>query len=163
MSTEQRQALAKQITDISSMLLSIDGGYLLLPGVCVAEIVTFMPAEQDQDDPPAWYMGQISWRNQNVPLVIYEVLKGNRMPHMSENCRIAVLNNTGQNHQLKFFAIVIQSTPRLLRVLPEDIRDVEGAEVEECDLMHVEVFDEKAIVPDVRFMEKAIIDYLELA
>ena len=90
----------KGITDLSSMLLPVEGRLLLLPGVAVAEIVTFVPPEHDGVNMPPWYLGTIHWRNQRVPLVSYEVLTGGSLPFISSHCRIAVMNNTGLSQQL---------------------------------------------------------------
>jgi chemosensory pili system protein ChpC len=154
----------KEITDISSMLLPLADRYLLLPGVAVAEIVTFVPPEPENDEEtPAWFLGHIYWRNQRLPLIAYESMLTGENPHMSSRCRIAVMNNTGLSHQLPFFAIVLKATPRLLRLAPKDIVIIEEKEISSGEKMHVQVVGEKAVVPDVAFMEKSIINYLELA
>ncbi len=161
MNNQQPAVLENEITDISSMLLPVQEGYLLLPGVSVAEIVSYQPAQQDEDNPPNWYLGNIKWRNLDVPLACYETLRGKGEPQLGHHCRIAVLNNSGLNQQLDFFAIVIQGTPRLLRVTPAEIIENEEREVEDGERMHVLVAGEEALIPNLQLIEKAIIDYFE--
>lgn len=156
-------AQQRDIKDISSMLLPVQSGYLLLPGVSVAEIVGYLPATMNDPDAPDWFLGNIEWRNQEVPLISYETLKGQGMPAISSQCRIAVLNNSGLNQQLDFFAIIIQGTPRLLRVVPEEIEAIEDQQPETGERMLVSIEGETAIIPDISFMEKAVVDFLELA
>lgn len=157
-------AKKKEITDISSMLLPLGDRYLLLPGVAVAEIVTFVPPEAEyNEETPIWFLGYIYWRNQRLPLVSYESMLSGEAPHVGGRCRIAVMNNTGLNHQLPFFALLLQATPRLLRLSPEDIVTNDEKNISAGEKLHVQVVGEEAIVPDIAFMEQNIINYLELA
>ena len=162
------QTKAKQtkseITDISSMLLPIEGRTLLLPGVVVAEIVTFvMPEPDDSEDVPAWFLGHIYWRNQRVPLASFEAVTGGAAPFIASHCRIAILNNTGLNHQLNFFAILLQGTPKLLRLTPDELFVNHEKISEEGETLHVTVNGEEAVIPDVQFVERAIVEYLQLS
>jgi len=151
----------KQITDISSMLLGIDGRYLLLPGVSVAEIVNFVPPEPDYDEEvPAWFLGNIYWRNQRVPLVSYEAITEGRVPSTTSHCRIAVMNNTGISDQLRFFAILLRATPKLLRLTPDEIVVDHEKTLEEGEKLHVLVAGESAVIPDIQFIEQKIVDLL---
>jgi chemosensory pili system protein ChpC len=153
----------KQITDISSMLLAIEGCLLLLPGVAVAEIVNYVPPEVDNDEEtPAWYLGAIYWRNQRVPLVSFEAMTGRRAPLTTSHCRIAVMNNTGLSNQLKFFAILLRTTPKLLRLTPDEIAINNEKILEEGEKLHVVVVGEEAVIPDIQYVEQKIIDLLEL-
>lgn len=163
MSIQNNVAIQQQeIKDISSMLMPLQQDMLLLPGISVAEIVGFVPASQEESDAPEWFLGNIQWRNLSVPLVSFESLKGQSLPNISSHCRIAVLNNTGLNHQLDFFAIVIQATPRLLRVLPSDVVEQDDISIEAGEKLHVKVQGEMAMIPDTAFIERSIINFLEL-
>ena len=160
----QVQAPKRTIDDISSMLLPLEGYNLLVPGVVVAEIVTFVPPEEDHDEEvPPWMLGTIYWRNQRVPLISYEVLTHSGQPFMSSHCRIAVMNKTGLSHQLDFFAVLLQGTPRLLRLTSEHVTVNNEKIIEEGQKMHVHVIGEEAIVPDVQYIEGAVVRYMELA
>lgn len=152
----------KGITDISSMLLPVEGRLLLLPGVAVAEIVIFFAPEADFDEEvPAWYLGNIYWRNQRVPLVSFETMMDGRSPFVSSHCRIAVLNNTGLDTQLNFFAILLQATPKLLRLTPEELSVDNEKLLGEGEKMHVIVAGQEAVIPDIAFIEGAINNYLQ--
>jgi|SRR5690606_6101657 len=157
-------AQKKEITDISSMLLLLEDRYLLLPGVTVAEIVTFVPPEAEyNEETPPWFLGYIYWRNQRLPLVSYEAMLGGGVPQVSSHCRIAVMNNAGLSHQLPFFALLLQATPRLLRLAPEEVSVGEEKIINPGEMMHVHVVGEEATVPDIVFIERNIIDYLEIS
>ena len=154
----------QQQEDISSMLLQIDGRTLLLPGVAVAEIVSFVPPESDNDEEtPAWFLGNIYWRNQRVPLVAFENIIDGRPPLANSYCRIAVMNNTGVSDQLKFFAILLRTTPKLLRLTADEITINHEKILEEGEKLHVIVTGEEAVIPDIQFIEQKIIDLLQLA
>jgi len=160
----QAKHTKSELTDISSMLLPVEGCTLLLPGVVVAEIVTFVtPEPDDSEDVPAWFLGHIYWRNQRVPLVAFEALIGGGTPLVSSHCRIAILNNTGLSHQLGFFAILLQATPKLLRLTPDELSVNHEKISEEGEKLHVTVGGEEAVIPDVEFAERAIVNYLQLS
>lgn len=161
----QQNSLAKisDVKDVSSMLLPIATETpLLVPGTTVAEIVSFITPAQDDEDAPNWYLGNIQWRNLSVPLLSFETLLYQQAPALSQRCRIAVLNNSGLNHQLDFYAIVIQGTPRLLRVVPETVSVAEDKEVQTGEKMHVNAEGEQALIPDLSYLEQSLIDFMEL-
>jgi len=153
----------KEVTDISSMLLPIEGRILLLPGVAVAEIVSFVSPEPDDMEAPVWFLGSVYWRNQRVPLVSFEAMVEGRNPFVSSHCRIAILNNTGLHHQLSFFALLLQATPKLLRLTSEALVANNEKIIEEGEILHVKVDGEEAIIPDISFMERKIIEYWQLS
>jgi chemosensory pili system protein ChpC len=161
----QNKVLAEQITDISSMLLPVQGGFLLLPGVSVAEIVKYAMHEPSQDDDcPGWFLGHFEWRNLQVPLVCYEAFNGTGNFALSSSPKIAVINNTGLNHQLDFFGVLLRGTPHLVRVTPEEILDDQDKELNPGEKLHVTIAaEEDVVIPDMVALEQGIIDYLELA
>lgn len=153
----------KEILDISSMLLPLEGRYLLLPGVAVAEIVTFVaPESENYEGTPPWFLGHIFWRNLRIPMISYEAMIGAEVPLVSPHCRIAVMNNTGLNHQLEFFAVLLQGTPRLLRLSSEDVSTNNEKICDSGEALHVQVLGDEAVVPDIAYMERNLIRYLEL-
>jgi chemosensory pili system protein ChpC len=161
--TSSELSAQQEITDLSSMLLPMAGFYLLVPGVAVAEIIGYTSPEPNDDEGASdWSLGNIDWRNQKVPLVCYEAMVGNALPPLTGSCRIAILNNTGLNQQLEFFAILLQGTPRLLRLSPEDVETNNDRETGRGEKAHVRVAGQEAVIPDIQFVEKNIISLLEL-
>ncbi|WP_043319717.1 chemotaxis protein CheW [Microbulbifer sp. HZ11] len=143
--------------EVSSLLLPLADGQLLVPVDTLSEIIA-LQSPVSAFDAPDWYMGELHWRELRLPLVSFEVMRGNAMPTLRSNCRIAVLSSGNPDGDLPFFAVVLQGTPRLVRVTPEELAGREGA----CamgELMHVALSGEAAVIPDLGTMEEACLAY----
>ncbi len=147
-----------QVNDVRSMLLPLEAQSLLLPGVAVAEIIQYLQPER-ATDAPEWFMGTITWRKREVPVVSFAVLNGKKEAAVSRHQHIAVLNNTGVNDGLHFIAIVIQGIPRLLRITPKDITTDNETELSPMELLAVKLGDDTVFVPNVTELEKACLTY----
>ncbi|QIL90485.1 chemotaxis protein CheW [Microbulbifer harenosus] len=143
--------------EVSSLLLPLADGHLLVPVDTLSEIIA-LQSPVSAFDAPDWYMGELHWRELRLPLVSFEVMRGNPMPVLRSNCRIAVLSSGNGEGDLPFFAVVLQGTPRLVRVTPEELAAREG----ECamgELMHVALSGEVAVIPDLLAIEEACLEY----
>ena len=145
-------------TEVASLMVPLDSKTLLIPTVTVAEIVPYV-APQKVADAPAWYMGDINWREQQVPLLCMEALDGGQQPSYSSACRIAVLNNTGVDDNLPFLAIATQGIPRLSRVKPDEVHQLTDTKLGRYDLMAVSHAGDALVIPDVSSLEQTYIDY----
>ncbi len=147
-------------TEVASLLVPLDAKTLLLPTVTVAEMVPFV-APQKKADAPAWYLGDVIWREQAVPLMCFEVLSGGEMPsYASVSCRIAVINNTGVDADLPFIAIATQGIPRLSRVKPDEIHQLTDAKLDRYDLMMVSHAGDTVVIPDISGLEQTYVDFI---
>jgi chemosensory pili system protein ChpC len=131
---------------------------LLLPNAAVAEIIGNREVEA-LDDVPEWFVGFISWRGRQVPLISFETLTGKEVREAGKGSRIVVFNALGGNEYLPFFAAVSDGIPRLLQVnqsvvtaLAEDDRHAEGV------LCPVLVEGEPALIPDLDAMENLLME-----
>lgn len=153
-------AASRPVGDIPSMLLQVADRSLLLPGVAVAEIVNYSYPERP-DDAPEWLLGYISWRKLAVPLVSFDLLNGQPAARSAGVPRIAVLNNTGVSEVVPFIAIVIQTIPRLLRITPRDLADINDVDLSPAEKTAVNLGGELAFIPDVSVLERAFSAYLQ--
>ena len=161
LSPSNQAAAAKPVRDVPSMLLPVQDKLLLLPGVAVAEIVNYSYPDCPPDAPD-WFLGYIEWRKLSVPLLSFELLNGQPMPRSSAAPRIAVINNTGVNDDVPFIAIVMQGMPRLMRIMPQDVAEIEGAALAPAELAAINIAgSETVLIPDVSVLEKAYSDYLK--
>lgn len=161
LSLSAQPAATRPVRDVPSMLLPVQDKMLLMPGVAVAEIINYSypdcPAEA-----PDWFLGYIEWRKLSVPLLSFELLNGQTMPRATGTPRIAVINNTGVNDALPFIAIVLQSIPRLMRIMPQDITEANGVALAPAELAAMYLTSgETVMIPDISVLEKAYSDYLQ--
>jgi chemosensory pili system protein ChpC len=158
MSEAQKKLERREVSEVSSLLIPVAGRHLLIPAVTVAEMIPFRNPEHDPEAPD-WYLGDITWREQRVPLISLEVLSGEAMPAYNSRCRIAVLNNAGVDESLPFLGLATLGIPRLSRVKADEIQELENASLRRFELMHVSHAGEDLAIPDVVALEQAFIDY----
>ncbi len=147
----------KRTLEVACLLLPLANQLLLLPNVTVAEIVPVSHLTS-VEGAPEWYLGNLSWREQSLPLLSFEVLNGGSRPGVGGRSRVAVLNTTGLSDELPFLALLVQNIPRLARVNEEEIRQRDGVEKLPYDLMPVSVAGEDAVIPDLARLEQVCID-----
>jgi chemosensory pili system protein ChpC len=155
----RRPALEKpQINEVASLLIPIVDRLLLVPTVTVAEMVPYQEPLRNPEAPD-WYLGDVGWRELQVPLVSFEALCGEPKPRYNNQCRIAILNNTGVDEKLPFLAIATQGIPRLSRVKADEIQEIEGKQLKRFELMAVSHAGESVFIPDVAALEQAFVEY----
>jgi chemosensory pili system protein ChpC len=146
------------IIEVASLLIPLNDKQLLLPNVTVAEIIPYR-APTVISDHSKWLLGQLEWRNINIPVLSYEALSGAEVPPI-EGARLAVVNGTGKNPNLPFYAILIQGIPKLTHVKEDDIVTVEAMHSGPYDQMAVSLFDEQAMIPDLEMIENELLRYI---
>jgi len=145
-------------SELVTFLMPVTNRYLLLPNVTVAEIIHHRTPAQP-DDMPTWFLGNLEWRGQKVPMVSFEAL--NEEPFQADGRRqnIAVLNGISNPEKLPFLAVLTQGAPRLMRLTPDEItsgspQDRKGP----AELMVVSANGETASIPDLSFIENCVLD-----
>ena len=141
---------------LSSLLVKVDQGVLLLPNVSVAEIVN-MGSVNKLDDKPEWYIGNISWRDMELPLISYELMKGQGKSDLKASSRIIILNGIKGSKMLPFYGLVSEGIPRLSRVSPREI-DQEEKCSEKTDYASLSLNGESVIIPNLENIEQMLID-----
>ena len=59
--------------ELYSLLIPLQNERLLVPRMCVAEVIAFADAARNRDDAaPDWYLGVIEWNNRRVPVVSFD-------------------------------------------------------------------------------------------
>ncbi|UZE96531.1 chemotaxis protein CheW [Alkalimarinus alittae] len=150
--------MEESISILSSLYLPVVGGSLLLPNVSVAEIVDYQSPDA-VSDAPEWFLGNIKWRGVTLPVISYERLNDTPLPDHLSNTRIAVINTIGTKHEaLPFFAITTQGIPRQTKIDQENIKEVEEASLGPADLMKVVVMGDEAIIPNLEYIEKMVLE-----
>lgn len=151
--------MAEAPSVIASLYLPMAGDKLLLPNVCVAEVVAY----QDPVKPkkaPDYYLGLVKWRGIDVPLVCYEVANKTGKFERAPGARIAVINTIGaQSDRIPFFAMVTQGIPRLVKVASELIKEGDKT-AGPAELARVRVDGEDAVIPNVEFLESLVYEQI---
>lgn len=111
-----QSAIAPQDTrsHLTGLLLPLADRTLLLPNSAVAELIP-LRAPVSEAGMPRWLLGQVAWRNLNLPLMSFEAAAGGE-PSIGSGARVAVLNALGGRAHVKFIAMVVQGIPRSVRL-----------------------------------------------
>ena len=148
---------------IPSLLVPLHGKNLLLPNVAVAEVIPY-DAVQPVAEAPEWLLGITRWRGQTIPVVSFEVVRGDHMPPLSEDAQLVVLNTVLGDGGVAFYAVVTAGIPHLRSVTPDKL---EGSEVFDGvpsadELRRVRIEGEAAIIPDLKALEGLVAGYWNL-
>ena len=100
---------------VRSLFIPVAGANLVLPNAAVAEVVAYSEP-QPVDDAPAWLLGKVSWRDQVIPLISFEAAAGWCMPAPGMRSRIAVFNAITGNPKVRFYAVLTQDIPHLMKI-----------------------------------------------
>ncbi|AWY41699.1 chemotaxis protein CheW [Pseudomonas putida] len=139
--------------NLTGLLLPLADRNLILPNVAVAELIDYQPAAFDLDTPP-WYLGRVTWRNRQIPLLSFESACGNKIV-IGERARIVILNALGGRPELKFIAMLVQGIPRSYKLDSQ----LSYVDVPLCSLEKaaVQVADQVAKVPDLMALEELLV------
>jgi chemosensory pili system protein ChpC len=127
--------------------------------MCVAEVIAFADTARNRDDAaPEWFLGAIEWNNRRVPVVSFDVGKGDERKSKRSRTRVVVFHAITQELKGGYYGILTQGFPQLVRVNP----DVLGLETEQPlpvsfpALCRARMINEYPLIPDVERLEKMI-------
>ncbi|WP_297527280.1 chemotaxis protein CheW [Thiohalobacter sp.] len=147
---------------VRSLMVPLAGSTLLVPNVAVAEVVGYSePAPVS--DAPDWVLGVMDWRGHRIPLISFEALRGEPVPALSAQARIAVLNTVTGDRRVPFYALVTAGIPRLLRVGADDVQSAGALEPATGELARVQVNGMPAVIPDLKRLEGLVTGYWKQA
>lgn len=145
--------LEHRTSNLTGLLLPLADRNLILPNVAVAELIDYQSSAFDLDTPP-WYLGRVTWRNRQIPLLSFESACGNKIV-IGERARIVILNALGGRPELKFIALLVQGIPRSYKLDSQ----LSYVDVPLCPLEQaaVQVGDQVAKVPDLLALEELLV------
>lgn len=140
---------------VASLLVPIQNKSLLVPNVVIAEVVGLQSLQSVEGKPP-WMQGYIAWRGEYVPVISFEVANSQVHGRNSDNARIAVCNAVSGQSTYKFFAMIVQGIPRMVKLTEAEVREDKQALVGEAEEMAVITQLGKAIIPNLSHLESLL-------
>lgn len=147
--------------ELYSLLIPLQGERLLVPRMCVAEVIAFADAVRTREDSaPDWYLGAIEWNNRRVPIVSFDSTTGDERRSKRNRTRVVVFHAITDHLKGGYYGILTQGFPQLVRVNA----DVLGLETEQSvpasfpALCRARMIHEYPLIPDVERLEKMIAD-----
>ena len=138
--------------DIPSLLIPMKGRPWLIPNIVVAEVIPLRQPDRPGHG-PEWLLGWLNWREQELPLVSFEKLNESGQVAIGAEARIAVINTVAGH--TRFYAVVVQGIPRLLRVDKGDPVEEPG-DTGPAESMYVQAGGDLAVIPDLDAVERAV-------
>lgn len=139
---------------LTALLVPLGDRNLLLPNVAVAELIPYRNV-QTGEGLPAWFLGQVAWRDLKLPLLSFEAAAGGQAC-VGPDARVAVLNALGGRPAVKFIALVVQGIPRSLKVSSDVPRASEKLAPLELDAVRIGELIAK--IPDLIGLEQKLAD-----
>jgi chemosensory pili system protein ChpC len=146
--------------ELYSLLIPLDGERLLVPRVCVAEVIMFTAPERvaDDDQLPSWFLGKIEWSGRRVPVISFEGISGEEVQKRTGRTRIVVFHALGDDLKIGYFGVITQGFPQLVRVngdvlsLETEQPWPEGQPV----LCRTRMINEYPLIPDMERLESML-------
>jgi chemosensory pili system protein ChpC len=145
--------------ELYSLLIPLRGERLLVPRMCVAEVIAFADTARNRDaEMPDWFLGVIDWNNRRVPVVSFDAAAGEERKTKRNRTRVVVFHAITQELKGGYYGILTQGFPQLVRVNP----DVLGLDAEHGlpegfpALCRARMIHEFPLIPDVERLERML-------
>ena len=142
------------VTSLTALQVPLADRTLLLPNVALAELIAYR-APQVSAAMPAWFLGQVAWRDLQLPLLSFEAASDGQA-QVGAGARVAVLNALGGRPGVKFFALLVQGIPHSVKVGTDLARA--NVALSPLELEAVSIGDEVLKIPDLIGLEQKLED-----
>lgn len=139
---------------LSSLLIPMQQKPLLVPAVCIVDIIDYS-RPTGKNHPEDWYLGDIVWRGQQIPLIAFERLNQRRFAEFSASARLAVFNTMTEGSETPFYGMVIQGLPQSIELQFSDVQTAE-AEVGVAEKMQVTVNQLPSCIPNLELVDEKL-------
>jgi chemosensory pili system protein ChpC len=148
--------MSEEQKELYSLLIPLRNERLLVPRMCVAEVIAFADTARARDEEaPDWFLGSIEWNNRRVPVVSFDGPVSDERRARRSRARVVVFHAITQALKSGYYGILTQGFPQLVRVNP----DVLGLETEQPlpatfpALCRARMIHEYPLIPDVERLE----------
>ncbi len=146
-------------SNLRCLLISVQGGQLILPNSLVAEVLPFA-APLQIENAPHWVVGAMLWRNLTTPLISLGRLIFRVAAEADLNSRIIIVNTLGTDSKLPYFGILGTSAPRPLNLCYPDISpdpDIPASEAHRPGILSWARYqDQPVTIPDMEAIEAVL-------
>jgi len=147
--------------ELYSLLIPLRAERLLVPRMCVAEVIALADMERRRDEnAPEWLLGTVDWNGRHLPVVSFD--RGESAPQKERRkpsrARIVVFHALSNRLKGGYFGILTQGFPQLVRVNP-------GVVSQDTDtpvpaglpvLCRVRMIHEFPLIPDIERIEEML-------
>ena len=146
--------VAQELSERSCVLIPLNDAALLLPNVCVAEILPWRRVKA-VTGLPQWCLGLLGWRGEMVPVVRFERLNDEQFEDRKMARCMVVMNRTRVADGIPFYAIAAEGLPRMLQLAEDDLSNVPG-KLGSAEIVSLRVGTETAVIPNLELLERSV-------
>jgi chemosensory pili system protein ChpC len=125
---------------------------MLIPNASVAEVTDISKIEP-RLGAPEWFGGMMKWREQEIPVLVFEKVMNIDASKPQKYRRVIILNTPNNKGCAPFLALGCQSIPSLTMV--EESR-LGLSERKSEQAVHIKLDGEEYIIPDVSLLEERV-------
>lgn len=148
-----------QSNELYSLLIPLREERLLVPRICIAEVIAFAETpEPPADGSPDWYLGSIEWSGRRIPIVSLDAEPASMSDKRRGRRRIVIFHALTPALKGRSYGIVTQGFPQLVRV-NRDVLSVDPQFDVPADrpiLCRVRMIHEFPVIPDFEALEERI-------
>jgi len=151
--------MSSEAEELYSLLVPLADDRLIVPRVCVAEVVRYTNPESDQGS-HNWMLGTITWNGRALPVVSFEGTIGKEVPAATGRTRVVVFYSSTGKIKSGYFGLLTQGFPQLVRVNRDVLKldATEGWSDEAPVLCRVKMINEFPLIPHLEKLEEMIIE-----
>jgi chemosensory pili system protein ChpC len=156
--------MSAEARELYSLLIPLKQERLLVPRMCVAEVITFAETKAPEGRAfPDWYLGTVEWNGRQLPVVSFDGAAHQETDGRRGRTRIVVFHAVTRRLKGGYYGILTQGFPQLVRVN----QDVLGVDNErplpnQPVLCRVRMIHEYPLIPDVERLEAMVADVAQL-
>ena len=149
--------IASQDDRVRCLTLNFFSYKMLIPNAAVAE-VTELSNIQPMLGAPEWFGGLMKWREQDVPVVIFEKVMNIEASKPQKYRRALILNTPNNKGCSPFIALGCQSIPSLTSI---EEAHVTLSDKKSEQATHIKLDGEEYIIPNISFLEDRVSEVME--
>jgi chemosensory pili system protein ChpC len=154
-----RNEPTSQSNELYSLLIPLQEERLLVPRICVAEVIAFADApELPEGDVPSWYVGTVEWSGRRVPVVSLDSAGNATSEKRRGRRRIVIFHALTPELKGRYYGVLTQGFPQLVRV-NRDVLSADHDYTPPADrpiLCRVRMIHEFPVIPDFETLEQQI-------
>ncbi len=150
--------------ELYSLLIPLRRERLLVPRMCVAEVIAFAETKARADgERPDWYLGTVEWNGRPLPVVSFDTGAADDTGGRRGRTRIVVFHAITDQLKRGYYGVLTQGFPQLVRVNPDVLTlDSEQAPpAHQPVLCRVRMINEYPLIPDVERIEAMLAEVVE--
>ncbi len=148
-----------QANELYSLLIPLRGERLLVPRICVAEVIAFADTpDQPEGDAPSWLVGTVEWSGRRIPVITLDSSPEKSAEKRRGRRRIVIFHALTPALSGRAYGVLTQGFPQLVRVN----KDVLSADPDYSPpkdrpiLCRVRMIHEYPVIPDFESLEAMI-------